>query len=474
MKTRISSPRRTRQNETVATSTGIVFGTDFSENARRAQVAAVAIARRFDLPLTLLHAIELPKLDAESKEKTLGWISEGRRKDLTREANVLRDHGVKVTEKVVTGRADEALIELSRAEKPRLVIVSSLGHRGVDRWFLGSVAERTAQGTPVPTLVVRQPDPWVSWAKGRRSLKVFVCFNHTLTSEAAMRWVNELAAAGPCEITVAWVNWPAEEHQRLGTDGPFPLTENPAEVQQALERDLKRKAAELLGGHPFRVRVKATWGRVDYCLAEMAKEEGSDLIVAGSHQYRGFERLWHSSVSRGLLSNASMSVAVVPFVSGKPRQISLPPPVTRVLVATDLSELANAAIPQAYSLLHGGGTVHLLHVLHGRVQVRGLFDEQRADRRVMKDPKAAACAQELRALVPVQAEAQGIFTEVRVVKGNDVATSICQHAERLSVDIICLGSHGRSGLSGALSGSVAREVMARSRRPVLVIPQPAV
>jgi len=44
-----------------------------------------------------------------------------------------------------------------------------------------------------------------------------------------------------------------------------------------------------------------------------------------------------------------------------------------------------------------------------------------------------------------------------------------QAAERLRVDAISLGSHGRGGLARALLGSVAEEVVRRSTRPVLVV-----
>jgi nucleotide-binding universal stress UspA family protein len=35
--------------------------------------------------------------------------------------------------------------------------------------------------------------------------------------------------------------------------------------------------------------------------------------------------------------------------------------------------------------------------------------------------------------------------------------------------LVCIGSHGHSGLVAAMLGSVAQKVVARSRRPVLVV-----
>jgi nucleotide-binding universal stress UspA family protein len=47
-----------------------------------------------------------------------------------------------------------------------------------------------------------------------------------------------------------------------------------------------------------------------------------------------------------------------------------------------------------------------------------------------------------------------------------------QAIERLGVDAICLSSHGRSGVSKVLAGSVAQTVMEGSRHPLVVIRPP--
>jgi nucleotide-binding universal stress UspA family protein len=41
-------------------------------------------------------------------------------------------------------------------------------------------------------------------------------------------------------------------------------------------------------------------------------------------------------------------------------------------------------------------------------------------------------------------------------------------AEKLDVNVIVMATHGRSGLSRAVMGSVAEAVIRKSRRPVLV------
>lgn len=464
-----TATRKTRGFRT-AFRTGILCGTDFSHEARHAVRAAGAIARRIDEPLMLVHAVEIPRLGASGEKSLMA----SRRKELRQEAEEIRKSGAQVEESALAGRPDEVLVSLARAKRPRLLVVSSIGRRGAERWLLGSVSERTAERALTPTLVVRDARPLVAWAGGERPLKVFVCFNFTVTSEAALRWVKELQAIGPCDVVLGYVDWPAEQRTRLGGGGPLLPDDNPRDIQAVLERDVQVKADELLGKIPFRIRVDAYWGRPDARLAEMAKEEDADLVVVGSHQYQGFERLWHTSVSRGLLHQAAMSVALVPLAADKEREAGIAPPVRRVLVTTDFSELGNAAIPHAYSILRGGGTVHLVHVIAQLPELPGgrFARESSARSNTPEARHVRECAAQLRALIPAEAGLRGIITQIEVVRGRDVAETIYQSAERLGADVICLGTHGRSGLLKALIGSVAQKVMALSRRPLFVVRPP--
>jgi nucleotide-binding universal stress UspA family protein len=290
-----------------------------------------------------------------------------------------------------------------------------------------------------------------------------------------LHWVKELQAIGPCELVVGYVDWPPEQQTRLGgTEVLPPLGGNPPEVQKILERDLRTRVSELLGDTPFGSRVEGNWGRPDARLAIMAKEEQADLIVVGSHQYRGFERLWHTSVSRGLLHSTTMSVAVVPLSTQEKRGAPIAPAVRRVLVATDFSDLAARAITHAYSLVRGGGIVRLVHVMHPKELPKGKYLQGTADRHFEKrhTKHIETARQKLRALIPVEAATFGIFTEVEVIEHHEPSTGIGQAAERFGADVLCLGSHGNSGWSAGVLGSVTQKVISTSRRPLFVVQPP--
>jgi nucleotide-binding universal stress UspA family protein len=57
----------------------------------------------------------------------------------------------------------------------------------------------------------------------------------------------------------------------------------------------------------------------------------------------------------------------------------------------------------------------------------------------------------------------------QVIEVGDAASTICNTAGRLGVDMIVVGSHGRTGLSRLFLGSVSEHVVRHAPCPVLVV-----
>jgi len=56
---------------------------------------------------------------------------------------------------VAMGRPAEEIAELARDEATELIVIPSHSRRGMERWLLGSVAERVVRLAPCPVLVLR-------------------------------------------------------------------------------------------------------------------------------------------------------------------------------------------------------------------------------------------------------------------------------------------------------------------------------
>jgi nucleotide-binding universal stress UspA family protein len=144
-------------------------------------------------------------------------------------------------------------------------------------------------------------------------------------------------------------------------------------------------------------------------------------------------------------------------------------PVKRVVVATDFSDGAERALTVAIrfaKLL--GATVDIVHVY----------------------PMAAAgVLSPIPGVVPmpppppdvideIERRLDALATQVREAGVNGLTTSlegraadeIVAYANRVSTDLIVMGTHGRTGIRRVLLGSVAEQVLRQARCPLLVVP----
>ncbi|MEW6568616.1 MAG: universal stress protein [Chloroflexota bacterium] len=141
-----------------------------------------------------------------------------------------------------------------------------------------------------------------------------------------------------------------------------------------------------------------------------------------------------------------------------------------VLVPLDGSRLAEAALPPAVTLAGKlGAGLTLIHIIE-----RNAPEQVHRDRHLRTSAEATAYLEEIaQRLAP-----QGIQAQVHVhtAEVTDVARSIVDHAHELEPDVIALCTHGRGGPRQLLFGSIAQQVIALGRTPVLLVrprPEPA-
>jgi nucleotide-binding universal stress UspA family protein len=133
-----------------------------------------------------------------------------------------------------------------------------------------------------------------------------------------------------------------------------------------------------------------------------------------------------------------------------------------ILFATDFSRPSEDALPYAIELArHFGGTVHALHVMppvpyplaqpNSWPELAEAVDHQSRER--MDN-----------LFVPFPAVAH----DVQVARG-DLWPSIQSEIEANQIDMIVIGTHGRTGLGKLLLGSAAEEILRVARCPVLTV-----
>lgn len=68
--------------------------------------------------------------------------------------DIAKDAGVASEAKIIEGRPAEDIIKMAEESKMDVIIIGSIGKTGIEKFLLGSVAEKVVRNSKVPVLVV--------------------------------------------------------------------------------------------------------------------------------------------------------------------------------------------------------------------------------------------------------------------------------------------------------------------------------
>jgi nucleotide-binding universal stress UspA family protein len=138
-----------------------------------------------------------------------------------------------------------------------------------------------------------------------------------------------------------------------------------------------------------------------------------------------------------------------------------------LLVPLDGSALAEAALPAAAYLAQTlGASTTLIHVIEADAP-----QEIHGDRHLSQPDEARTYLESAAEVFPA-----GLSVEchVHTLPASDVARGIVEHVDEFAPDLIVLCTHGSGGLRGLVVGSIAQQVIALCKTPVLLVhPSPA-
>lgn len=144
---------------------------------------------------------------------------------------------------------------------------------------------------------------------------------------------------------------------------------------------------------------------------------------------------------------------------------------TRILAPVDFSGASDAALRRASDLAaRTGAELHVLHVAPGAVaDGEAAFDTLSEEDRAFYRRLWERTGEELTALL--DRIVKGDIRVKRVLSRGLPSRVVLDYAEREGADLVVMGTHGRTGLRRFFLGSVAGEVLRRTRVPVMVVPE---
>lgn len=151
-------------------------------------------------------------------------------------------------------------------------------------------------------------------------------------------------------------------------------------------------------------------------------------------------------------------------VTAEPRTLTLS--FKNVLLATDFSSISDSAIPYAAAICRRfGGTLHTAHVLSDTAVIMMTGGVDYVSMATLYDDAIAEAKDKLRQI----ADGLDGIQHREYVRQGQIGKNLAAIVKESSIDLIILGTHGRTGLGKLLLGSVAEDILRHTPCPVLTI-----
>ena len=190
------------------------------------------------------------------------------------------------------------------------------------------------------------------------------------------------------------------------------------------------------------------------------QEKDADLVVMGTHGYGGIQKALLGSVAARTVRQASCPVLAV-----KGDEQAASAPIRRILVPIDFSEPADAAVALAAGLAKtAGASLEILHAVDFAPEYAAHLP---ADAMEIEEKMRSVGTERLEGIAR-DLQGSGVEVALHIVRDAPV-NAIRAEAERLDVDLIVMGTHGRRGVSHLLLGSVAERTLQTAPCSVLCV-----
>ena len=193
-------------------------------------------------------------------------------------------------------------------------------------------------------------------------------------------------------------------------------------------------------------------------ICQRARAGGSDLVVLGTHGRHGLSHVILGSVTERTARLAPCSALTAHAESPEPG------PIRKILLATDFSDDAGAALAWAKSLTSRTGAA--LTLLHSVAPPFGIGEEET----YVDDAATRARLAQAHERLEEIAGTIDCETAIRVGRRHP-DTDVVEEAENGETDLIVVGTRGRRGLPHVLFGSTAERIIRRSQVPVVSVKQ---
>ncbi|HVO95402.1 MAG TPA: universal stress protein [Terriglobales bacterium] len=294
----------------------ILIPLDGSQTAAKVLPYARYLAGKLKLAVELLAVIDIAEMaghiSAEKARHLDTLIEDGVRTSegyLRKVAGSFSASAVKST--VEKGRAEEVIIEKGETDPGLLITMATHGRSGLNRFLLGSVAEKVLRGAANPLLIVRATEE--AKAEGEVGFKsLIVPLDGSELAESVLPTVAEVAKALGLEVTL-FRAYHIPYNAYAGDDGFYAVNydELIGSVRDEANEYLEHQAAAVKKLGVDKVSVLSKEGFAGDEIIALGRKTPGGLIAMCSHGRSGVKRFVLGSVTENVVRHTTNPVLVV-------------------------------------------------------------------------------------------------------------------------------------------------------------------
>lgn len=255
-----------------------------------------------------------------SAEQVRDATREGASKDLAEARNTWIPDAPKVVYEVATGGYPEEILAAAERHDADLIVMATHGRGAVDRWVIGSVADRIARTSPVPVMLVHPVDEEPRQPVRPDFQRLIIPLDGSELANQALPFAARIARQHGIPVLLVTVS---DVPRQLATVTAFGaafsarvyeelLAEGRAEAERVLAH-----GASVLSDMGVTASQQVLDGQVAKAIASQAGE--NDLIVMTSHGYGGLKRWLLGSVATKLIHHPELAFVLVPASDSEAR-----------------------------------------------------------------------------------------------------------------------------------------------------------
>jgi nucleotide-binding universal stress UspA family protein len=294
----------------------ILIPLDGSKTAERVLPYARYLTGKFSVPVELLAVIDIAEMATHMAAERARFLDTMIEDSVRHSASYLRliadtFPGINVTCTVEKARAEEAIIERAAADKGTLITMATHGRSGLNRFLLGSVAEKVLRGSANPLLLVRAADEGTSAAEAAFK-KVIVPLDGSPLAESVLPVVADVAKKLDLAVLL-FRAYHIPYNAYAGEEGYYAGNYDDliAGVRNEANEYLEKKVAEVqkLGVEKVTFEIKEGFAGDE--IITMAHETPDGLIAMCSHGRSGVRRWVLGSVAETVVRHGRHPVLVL-------------------------------------------------------------------------------------------------------------------------------------------------------------------